>query len=100
MSGHRGWRTVCALHEQIEARKGQRVHLATDPTCTGYILGGGIGENDEPYWTMSWDATGPDHDDLYRYRRYRGHELIALPMAPTRTPPPRGEQLSLFGGAP
>ena len=100
MSGHLDWRTVQALHEQVEARRGQRVQLAGDPAKTGYILGGHWTSDLEPYWTVAWDVTGPDHNDRYEYRRHAGDELIALPTAPERIPATPREQLSLFGGAP
>jgi hypothetical protein len=99
VSGHLDWRTVRALHEQIEARRDQRVHLTGDRARTGRILGGGHDAAGEPYWTVAWDDTGPDNE-RYEYRRYTGAELTALPTAPAHRDTPAGEQLSLFGGAP
>ena len=100
MSGHLDWRTVRAAHEQIEARRGQRIHLTGDPARTGRIIGGGHTPDAEPYWTVAWDNTGPDHNETYEYRRYTSAELTALPKGPAHRDIPPGEQLSLFGGAP
>jgi hypothetical protein len=92
----RDWRTVRAHDEQIQTRLRQRVHFAGDPARTGYILGGGHDENDEIYWTVSWDRGGPDRDNLYNYRHFRDDELIPLATTPERFDSPTGEQMSLF----
>lgn len=93
------WRTAHAITEHAQAHYGLRIHLTGDPSKTGHILGAPFEVIDGEiriFYTVEWDATGPDRDDQYHYHRYTAAELTPLPTAPERSEQPHGEQLDLF----